>query len=1071
MRRLRHSLLLMVIAGCLVTRPLFAGPTATLTGRVTDTTGSVIAGVRVEATNVETNVVLMGETNAEGRYNIPDLPPGTYRVTVRKFAFQTVNKPGVELHVQDVVALNFSMELGSVSQSVTVQPGTPLIQAGPQRGGAFVTREVSELPLLSLSPISLARTLPGVIEPRGTHTYLTVANDESTLFIVNGARNRGNNYLLDTTENNDLVYTGVAQPFNITDAVEEVSVQTGNYGVEFGRSSGAVFNVVTKSGTNALTGTILGRYQSELFNSVSNMDRRNGAPRIPYDRQVYGFTAGGPVHKNKTFFFGAFQHDNFRSRHYTLVLPTESAVATLRALFPLNPRLDTYLKYLGNLRGTADPFSVQLGRDPITRNDRGTVQFARAALDQRETNEGPQWMLRLDHNRSDRHRFAFRYLYDSRIDSPAGPNFGVTFPGFYVEHAAQTQNALFTDQYTFSPTRTNEFRFSFARQSSDQGRVTPDSVPEAMKLPHYSIGGQTINAPGIGGIDLQFRRIRNFLFQDTLTTLRGRHTFRYGVEFLRQLATQSAAARFNGEIAYNDALGVGYSAFANFLDDFSGVGGGRSQKDFPPEPFHPNSLRQTYFLQDVWLPAPSLSLTLGLRYENFGQPANALRYPAFSDFDPIFKPNRVNTDNNNFGPAFGLGWSPTFRSSMLRRLFGENKAVWRGGYQISYEGFFTQPLSLLLATATPNGMSWTLSQGATGRGTPNWSAQLPENEPPKSILDTQRGAFDKNLRNAYTERWSFGFQRQLSNSLLIDGSYVGSESHKLLTWIEVNPVQPGGARLHPDFGSRQIRAGDGNSAYHAMQWRVDRRFARGFQVMAAYTWSRTIDNTSEGAGTVSSADQSPQILQVGVKRERGLSDFHRTHRLSISYVWTLPTVRNRLWNVALGGWSLAGITSFQSGAPFTVTGSRSNSVTLAETLNRPDIGNPNAPLNTRAIVSEICSETGYYNPDTNLCVSPAGVHWIQGSGPINAATVGRNTLQAGSVFNSDLSLSKSFQIAEQKKLEFRVEAMNAFNHPQFIHAPARDVVNLVNSPPGRFLNPDFTDSGVRSMWVQLKLRF
>jgi hypothetical protein len=238
-------------------------------------------------------------------------------------------------------------------------------------------------------------------------------------------------------------------------------------------------------------------------------------------------------------------------------------------------------------------------------------------------------------------------------------------------------------------------------------------------------------------------------------------------------------------------------------------------------------------------------------------------------------------------------------------------------------------------------------------------------------------------------------------------------------------------------------------------------------VMASYTWSHTIDNTSEGAGTVSVV-QSPPILQAGEKRERGLSDYDRTHRLSISYVWSLPGTGRRLWDFVVGGWSVTGITSFQSGAPYTVTAKRANATAVAEVLNRPEISNPNAPLGTRAFISESCDETGYYNPDTSSCVTPASVHWIQGSGPLDAATVGRNTLRTGGIRNFDLSLSKSFRISEQKKLEFRIEAMNALNHPQFTKVPLRDVVT---SPAGRFLNRDFTDSGTRSMWLQLKLRF
>src|SRR5262245_24316025 len=199
---------------------LLAGPTGTLTGRVTDTSGGVIGGVKVDATNVDTNIIFPGETNAEGLYNIPNLPPGTYRVIVQNFAFRTVVKLDVELRAQDVIALNFSMELGSLTESITVEAGAPLIQPGPQRGGAFVSREVRDLPLMSLSPISLARTLPGAIQLAGSTLNSTnlYGDAEATLFSVNGQRPRANNYLLDSTENNDIQFTGVAQRFNIADA-------------------------------------------------------------------------------------------------------------------------------------------------------------------------------------------------------------------------------------------------------------------------------------------------------------------------------------------------------------------------------------------------------------------------------------------------------------------------------------------------------------------------------------------------------------------------------------------------------------------------------------------------------------------------------------------------------------------------------------------------------------------------------------------------------------------------------------------------------------------------------------
>ena len=1046
---------------------LMAGPTATLTGRVTDTGGGVIAAVKVEARNVETNVPYIGETNQDGLYNIPNLPPGTYRVIVQKFAFRTIVKPDVELHAQDMIALNFSMEVGSVVESVTVEAGAPLIQATPARGGTFVANEVRNLPLRALNPMSLARTLPGAIELPGTSLY---GRGPESSFSVNGQRFRANNYLLDSTENNEITFTGIAQPFNIADAVEEVSVQTGNFGVEFGRAGGGIFNVITKSGTNSLHGTLLWRFQSQRFNSVSNIDKINQTPKSVFSENVYGFTAGGPVRKDKTFFFGAFQQDTLRSTgNFPLVIPIETAVERLRALFPSNPRLDLYLRFLGSLRGTANPIALQLGDDPVTGVNRGIVQFATAPLALSRSGGGPESLARLDHNLSLAHRLAFRYLHDASNASPKT----IYFPGFVTENGGQNHNLLFTDHYTFSPSWTNEFRFSYARQQFDGISVSAQSVAEARTLPRISV--TSIATPGIEGSVLQSQHADNFLLQETQSKLTGRHTFRYGVEFLRQLAEQNPNTSSLGRVDYTNS--AGYSAFANFLDDFSGPSG-RWRKDFGATVFYPNQFRQSYFFQDTWLPLPSLSLTLGLRYENFGQVANALRYPAFAGFDPskFLVPNHVNTDNKDFGPAFGLAWSPIFQSRWLHKVFGESKTVWRGGYQISYDPLFTQALTLLLGTSTPNAISADISAPATGRGSPNWSAQVPVGGSAPNLLDAQAGALERDFKNAYTERWSFGLQRQLSSKLVLDGSYVGSESHRLATWADVNPPQTNDQRLHPEFGLRHIRTSQGNSSYHAMQWRLDRRFGHGLQANASYTWSKNMDSTSEGIGAIDNQGNqrnlpSMPVMQGGLKLDHGPSDYDRTHRFTIAYVWDIPGPVRGFWKGALGGWSISGITSFQSGAPFSLQNGFDRNYD-GFINDRPDIGNPKASLNSRAVItpasgSQFCS-TGYRNPDTGLCVNLRDVYWVQGTGLPNSSTVGRNTLVAGGINNFDVTLTKYFRIGELRRLELRWEAVNALNHPQFTQIPARSVLG---TPAFRFLNRDYTDSGIRSTWAQMKFVF
>jgi hypothetical protein len=449
--------------------------------------------------------------------------------------------------------------------------------------------------------------------------------------------------------------------------------------------------------------------------------------------------------------------------------------------------------------------------------------------------------------------------------------------------------------------------------------------------------------------------------------------------------------------------------------------------------------------------------------------SNSLPYPGFTGFDPtqFLARREVYSDNRDFGPAFGLAWSPSARAGWLGRLFGDGKTVWRGGYQISYDSFFTQ---MLTNTTTPNNITTTIVAPNAGRGSPTWLEQLPTVAATPQVMDS-RSSIDPDLRTPYTEPWSFGFQRQLPQSMLLDASYVGSESHRLTTRADWNPRLLTGVRVYPNYGQTMVLTSQGNSSYHALQARLERRFSCGFQLSASYAWSKFIDSTSDA---ISGSLQDPggsyltsvPVSQGGLKLDRGLSDYDRTHRLTLAYLWAIPGPRSGWWKYAFGGWSVAGITTFQSGTPFTVAnGFDRNNDGIAG--DRPDIGNPNAPLNTRAIIFPKCA-TGYQNPDTSSFVSPSSLHWVEGTGLPNAATVGHNTLFTNGTNNFDLNLTKAFPVGEKRRLELRWEAFNAFNHAQFVRVPPMEVSG---TPAGRFLNRDFTNSGIRSIWVQVKVVF
>jgi hypothetical protein len=1051
----------------------------TITGTVLDPTGAVMRGARVTLIGVETGVRLSADSNDAGVYRFDAVDLGVYELRVSHPGFRTYVATGIGVEANRATTVDPKLEVGAAETrvEVTEESSELLVKDSPLRGGNFQPREIRDLPMISLNPLSLVRTLPGATEASGSRVWggTTAGVSNGGGFSINGQRTRGNNYMLDGTENNDVEFAGEEQVFTIADAVEEVSAQTGNFGVEFGRAGGGVFNVVTKSGTNSLHGTLLWRYQSQRFNSISNLYRLNGIPQSVFSNNIFGFTAGGPVRKNRTFFFAAFQQNDLHSTaNYPMQLPTADSVTRLPSLFPNNPRLDLYLGALGDLRGTGAPYNIALGVDPQTSLDRGSVQFGAAAYVLPSTIDGPQWLARIDHYQSDKHRVSFRYSYDSRLTLPAA----VSFPGFVQESAYSHHNFLFTDNYAFSPTYTNEFRFSFGRPDASLFTTWPGSVPQAFTLPAIAINNvatnspMNISAPGVASQNAGFHYGDSFLFQETQTKLSGHHAFRYGVQVLRQLISQQRAANDLGSISFNNANAVGYSAFANFLDDFSGLSA-TATRVFGAKVFYPDRLCQTYFFQDMWKVTPALTLTLGLRYDNFGQFANSLAYPAFSGFDPaqLLVRHEVNTDNKDFGPAFGLAWSPDMHSGLLGRLFGQGKTVWRGGYQISYDSLPTQLVSLGPATTTPNAISTPVNSLNTGRGSPGWYEQLPESAATPTLTDS-RTAIDANLRNPYTERWSFGFQRQLPQSTVLDVSYVGSVSHELTTLADWNPRLLNGIRLYPASGPVIAKTSQGNSSYHALQARVDRRFARGFQLAAAYTWSKFIDSTSEGIGYQNMQQPDRQnrtsvpVMQGGLKLDRGLSDFDRPQRLTITYLWAVPGPRSGWRKYPLGGWQLAGITTFQSGTPFSVANGsdRDNDVIPAD---RPDIGNPNAPLNTRAIIFPKCA-TGYQNPDTGFCVSPGDVHWVEGIGFPNSATVGRNTLRTGGTNNFDLNLTKSIPLGETRRLELRWEALNAFNHPQYVNVPQ---MSVNGTQAGRFLNRDSTDSGIRSMWVQVKVVF
>lgn len=1062
----------------------------TVSGTVTDPSGAVVPGAEVELKDPSTNQVRMVTTNSSGIFRFDAVDLGTYDVTIKAKGFKQITQKGISVQANRVSQLDTVMQIGTdaVTVEINASSGELLQTSDPVMGGNFNKEMVTKLPIAGASSYDLARLLPGVAVPTGSGASF----GNGTQVSVNGSRPRGNNFLLDGVENNDISITGAARSITNEDAIQEVSVQTGLFSAEFGRAGGGVFNQITKSGTNDFHGTARLLHRSNAFNATTNGQRLAGRTRpAVFTNNVYGATIGGPVYflkfgeggdyiyngKDRTFFFFSLQWDKTRSTANFggtgFRVPTEAGYQALRALFPAgtNARVDTYLSSIGSARGITSLNNIALGTGPNGAGAtvaRGNIETGLVGISAPQVSNARQWVVRLDHNINENHKLAFRFLDDRSVTTPSA----MDSPFYIRDFAGKSPDFLGTYNWIIDSSMTNEFRFSYGKIDFNFP-ISPNAPTAAFTLPNISISG--LSAIGIATNIPQFRIANNYLFQDTFTKVWGQHTIRTGAEWLKQKAKQRPPFNERGSFAFTNQAG-GFTALANYIDNFSGPAGSANINFGQPE-YDPSLFRQSYFIQDTWKATQSLTLTLGVRYEDFGQPANnAFKFPAFAGFDPanFLVPNKVKRDRNNFGPILGLAFSPSFDKGVMGFIFGEKKAVIRTGYQVSYDTWFNNLLSNIAADS-PNNTSTTTNATSDGRGQANFfPTAIPSTPRPPSVLDSQTAVFDPNVRNPYTQRWSLGFQRELPLNLFMDLSYVGSVGRKLFVSEDLNPFVAPNVRRFPLLGPRRQRASGATSDYHAMQLRVDKRFSDGFMVIGSYTFSKLMDQISEVFATDSSNTSlaSIPVYQGGLKIDRAVSDYHRKNRLSIAYNWQLPGPKKGWISHVLGGWETSGVFSFQSGAPFTILNTLDRNGDGQTGGDRPNIGNASAPHNTRAVIvtTATCS-TGYRNPDSLACVNPTDVYVYQvaaNTGLPGAATLGRNTERSNRVENFDMSFYKTFVLRESLKLEYRLEGFNMFNHPQFTGVPGRSVGATLRN---EFLNYNLITGGGRTMQMGLKVIF
>lgn len=964
----------------------------TVSGVVKDPNGAVVPGAEVTLTNTDTTVSRSSVTNDEGFYRFDAVDLGTYSVRISAPSFSTIVKSGVTVAANQTAAVDADLQVGS-QQAVVEIVGTssePLQTESPVRGGNISTRQITDLPVGS-NPTALALTLPGVVTNR---TGVGVGT-----FSVNGARGRSNNFLIDGTENNDISVAG--QGFQITnrDAIQEVSVQTGNYDSEFGRAGGAVVNVITRAGTSAFHGTLAFLYNTSTDDAITSSQARNprvlalGRPLFN-DNKIYSATFGGPLFlphfgeggpvfnkaRDKNFFFVAYLDDRFRSPggSVTLTTPTAAGRATLQQFAGTNPRVAEYLALTANaVAPSANLPSVSLDRngtpqpgDPALRGSVAIGEYFRTFSN---TSNKKQFQIRTDHKLGENDQLSLRYLQD-KTDSPLS---SVNFSGFDTDQANRYRNFLISETHVFSSSTTNELRLAYNRIKLSFVLADP-SGPAATQAT-IAIGGLTSAVGGLTSVGVpsnipQGRTADNYQVQDTVTHIFGNHTVRAGVDYLRQISTQLAPADNRGTLTY--AATTDFTALANFVDDFGGSNGSVNRVFGSPR-YYPQLHRVATFIQDRWKATNDLTLSFGIRYENFGTPFNTLQTPAFTGLfnvnpvtrtGPFSQPNQVKADNNNFAPSVGFTYSPSFTGGIGGFIFGEKKSVIRAGYNIGYDSFFNN-IASNAAASSPNQIATLINSTvsvANPRGLNNFSSRFPVSAPSVVSPGNAQTLIDPNLVNPYYQRYSLGLQRELPFNIIMDISYVGSKGTHLFIDEDANPlvrpelrVTPAGVttgltgRLDNLQGARRVRTNGGDSNYNSGQLEVRRRFANNFLITGSYTFSKLINNADDvfGVGLASTSSSFSAIPAIfgGQANDRGLSVDDRTHRASLTYVVESPFFRKQqgVLGRILGGFQLSGVTAFESGVPFTVTNGF-DADGIGGNVDRPTF-NPNGQRGVRAV--------------------------------------------------------------------------------------------------------------------------
>ncbi len=1059
-RKLLSMWLFVCWCGCVA---LAQQETATLTGEITDASGAVVPGASLTITNAATGVAFKGEANGQGLYTVPSLKPGPYSITVEKPGFKKFVRNGLVLQVAQVARINISLQVGELTNTVEITEATALLETETSsRGSVIDQKKIVDLPLNGRDYNQLALLSPGVLP---TTPRLASVNFKGALN-VNGNRTFNNVFLLDGVDN--ISYSNSFRGENAQlvqpsiEALQEFKIQTNAYSAEYGRSSGAVINATIKSGTNAIRGSVYEFLRNEKLDANNFFSNALGQPKPIRKRNQFGAAVGGPLVKNRTFWFG--DYEGLREREgvpRTRLVPTVNEKAGLFSSVVVDPFAAGRSAFSQNAAGQWvipqnrwDPVAakiVALIPNP-TNIVNGVPVYASTPITRTRQD---QFDVRIDHQFASNLTLFGRYSFvDSNTFRPAPlPGLGEgSFNDAFGSNLNRSQGLALGLTWTVTNALVGDIRFGWARGNyftnppnvgvDGPGQIGLKNVPNDPSI----VGGiPKINIQGFDAVGRhtstpQFQTPRSWNPRASFSWNRGAHFFKFGGEYLN---VQTKINDLNATIGR-----------LNFENRFTNRAVGDLLLGLPSQlaltsftVMDQGQRMQFYFFQDDYKLTSKLTLNVGLRYEYATPPVE--KENRFASFDPVagkdifakdgslFERALIHPDRNNVAPRFGFAYSATSRM------------VVRGAYGVFYNHTVRQGREGLLGFNPPFLVDNLLQTNVTGAAAIASAApfQLVNGYPtgllnPASLAPTiGRRAQDAHQRTAYIQQYNFGMQYELMKDLLFDVAYVGNKGTKLNGFRNLNQravitnangTQAAGARPYAAFGDIQWMESRVGASYNSLQARLEKRFSNGVTALVSYTWGKALTGSPDhistsggGAGFDTGTFREPQDGN-NTRADRGLAEFDVKQRFVASYVWELPFGKGRKfgndWNKAadfvLGGWQVTGIHALQGGLGLTATLGGGSVLNIGgERRARPNlIGNPELSESQRTV-------NRWFNTDAfQAAFTPS---------PQAFGTAGVGIMRGPGLVNFDYTLAKDFQVTEGKRFQFRTEFFNAFNHANF----------------------------------------